>query len=411
MDDAIERVFLIVLDSFGIGEMPDAPFYGDEGSDTLHSVVKSDRFRAETLGKLGLFRTEGVRGWAASEKKTEKFALGKTLPLASYARMKEKSSGKDTTTGHWELAGVLVKTPFPTYPHGFPEEILEPFERETGRGILCNLPYSGTKVIEDYGEEHLKTGKLIVYTSADSVFQIAAHEKIIPVETLYEYCRIARRLLTGKHGVGRVIARPFAGEAGNFYRTSRRHDFSLEPIGETMLDRLKADGWDVIGVGKIGDIFAGRGLTENLGVNLDNADGMRKAAFCAKRDFKGLCFVNLVDFDMMYGHRNDADGYAAAVARFDDWLKDFLPLLKRGDVLMITADHGCDPATSSTDHSREYVPLIAYGKKIKSGADLGTRETFADVAATISEIFGAKSELGTSFLKEILKGDTRGCDE
>lgn len=411
MNDAIERVFLIVLDSFGIGEMPDAPFYGDEGSDTLHAVVKSDKFRAETLGKLGLFRTEGVLGWAASEKKTEKFALGKTLPLASYARMKEKSRGKDTTTGHWELAGVLLETPFPTYPRGFPEEILGPFEQETGRGILCNLPYSGTKVIEDYGEEHLKSGKLIVYTSADSVFQIAAHEKIVPVETLYEYCRIARRLLTGKHGVGRVIARPFAGEAGNFYRTSRRHDFSLEPIGETMLDRLKADGWDVIGIGKIADIFAGRGLTENWGVNLDNADGMRKTASCAKQDFKGLCFVNLVDFDMVYGHRNDVDGYAAAVARFDDWLKDFLPLLRRGDLLMITADHGCDPATLSTDHSREYVPLIAYGKKIKSGVDLGTRETFADVAATISDIFGVKSESGTSFLKEIIKGDTRGLDE
>lgn len=403
MESAIERVFLIVLDSFGIGEMPDASLYGDEGSDTLRSVVKSDKFRAETLGKLGLFRTEGVRDWAVSEKKTRAFALDKALPLASYARLKEKSKGKDTTTGHWELAGLVLEEPFPVYPHGFPDEILDVFVRETGRGVLCNLPYSGTKVIEDYGEEHLRTGKLIVYTSADSVFQIAAHEKIVPAETLYEYCRIARRLLTGKHGAGRVIARPFAGETGSFYRTSKRHDFSLEPIGETMLDKLKAEGLDVIGIGKIADIFADRGLTESLGVNLDNADGMKKTVDCAKREFKGLCFVNLVDFDTVYGHRNDADGYAAAVARFDGWLKNFLPLLRQGDVLMITADHGCDPATSSTDHSREYVPLLAYGKRIKRGVDLGTRETFADVAATISEIFGLKSENGTSFLKEILK--------
>lgn len=409
MESAIERVFLIVLDSFGIGEMPDASLYGDEGSDTLRSVVKSDKFRAETLGKLGVFRTEGVRDWAVSEKKTRAFALDKALPLASYARLKEKSKGKDTTTGHWELAGLVLEEPFPVYPHGFPDEILDVFVRETGRGVLCNLPYSGTKVIEDYGEEHLRTGKLIVYTSADSVFQIAAHEKIVPAETLYEYCRIARRLLTGKHGAGRVIARPFAGEKGNFYRTSKRHDFSLEPIGETMLDKLKAEGLDVIGIGKIADIFADRGLTENLGVNLDNADGMKKTVACAKREFKGLCFVNLVDFDTVYGHRNDADGYAAAVARFDGWLKNFLPLLRQGDVLMITADHGCDPATSSTDHSREYVPLLAYGKRIKRGVDLGTRETFADVAATISEMFGLKS-CGTSFLKEILKGE-QGCDE
>lgn len=394
----IERVFLIVLDSFGIGELPDACEYGDEGSNTLRSVSESENFRADCLNALGLFRIDGVREWAA-----KKFPADSSVPLACYARLAEKSKGKDTTTGHWELAGVISRKPFPVYPKGFPKEIVEEFKKRTGREILCNLPYSGTKVIEDYGEEHLKTGALIVYTSADSVFQIAAHEEKVPVETLYGYCRAARELLGGEHAVGRVIARPFAGTPGAFYRTERRHDFSLEPSGETLLDICKREGLDVLGVGKISDIFAGRGLTENLGVNRDNADGMRKTENCLGRNFKGLCFVNLVDFDMVYGHRNDADGYAAAISRFDVWLKEFLPALKDSDVLAITADHGCDPATPSTDHSREYVPLLMYGRALKRGVNLGTRSSFADLSATILDVFGLNGGAGESFLKEILK--------
>lgn len=402
MRDKIKRVFLIVLDSFGIGAMPDAGEYGDEGSDTLRSVSEGKGFKADFLKELGLFRIEGVRDWAAPI-----FSLNATLPLASYARLAEKSKGKDTTTGHWELAGVISEKPFPTYPDGFPKELIEAFSEKTGRGVLCNLPYSGTKVIEDYGEEHLRTGKLIVYTSADSVFQVAAHEEIVPVEKLYEYCRAARELLTGEHALGRVIARPFAGEPGRFYRTGRRHDFSLPPSGATALDILKENGFDVLGVGKISDIFAGRGLTENLGVNRDNADGMEKTSRCLSRDFCGLCFVNLVDFDMVYGHRNDTDGYAAAISRFDDWLKGFVPKLRESDVLMITADHGCDPATPSTDHSREYVPLLIYGKALKGGVDLGTRESFADLSATLLDMFGLSGGAGESFLDRIFKDSVR----
>ncbi len=394
MENEIQRLFLIVLDSFGIGELPDAAEYGDVGSDTLRAVSQSKNFRAECLASLGLFRIEGVRDRA-------KAYSGVTALRGAYGRLREASKGKDTTTGHWELAGVISEQSFPTYPHGFPREIIDEFARETGRGILCNLPYSGTQVIEDYGEEHLRSGKLIVYTSADSVFQIAAHEEIVPVEELYRYCRIARALLTGKHAVGRVIARPFSGAPGAFYRTSRRHDFSLPPPAETMLDRLKESGLDVLGVGKISDIFAGRGLTENLGVNRDNEDGMAKTAACAKRDFHGVCFVNLVDFDMLYGHRNDRDGYAAAISVFDEWLQGFLPLLRPDDALMITADHGCDPSTASTDHSREYVPLLVYGERIRAGTDLGTRESFADLAATVLEAFGLSGGAGKSFWKEI----------
>ncbi len=417
------RVFLIVLDSFGIGALPDADEYGDEGSNTLRAVSKSKFFRAETLASLGLFQIDGVREWAhglqkgispraACEKtadaykaevfpdtayrKTKDEFQNEVLPNAAYGRMSEASKGKDTTTGHWEIAGIISETPFPTYPQGFPKELLEKFSAATGRGILCNRPYSGTQVIEDFGKEHLETGKLIVYTSADSVFQVAAHEEVVPVEELYRYCRIARELLTGDNAAGRVIARPFLGAEGRFYRTPRRHDFSLEPTGVTMLDILKENGLDVLGVGKISDIFAGRGLTENRGANRDNADGMEKTERCLERDFEGLCFVNLVDFDMVYGHRNDADGYAAAIARFDEWLKNFLPKLKEGDVLMITADHGCDPDTPSTDHSREYVPVLMYGKDV-AGGTLGTRTTFADVSATVLELFGLKGGAGKSF--------------
>lgn len=394
MKGLIDRIFLIVLDSFGVGELPDAALYGDAGSNTLRSVSKSRKFRAESLSSLGLFRIDGVRDWAGS------FSAPNPVPCAVYARMAEKSRGKDTTTGHWEIAGLVSEKPFPVYPHGFPKEILDSFSKVTGRGVLCNLPYSGTKVIEDYGDEHLKTGKLIVYTSADSVFQVAAHEELIPAETLYEYCRAARKILTGENAVGRVIARPFLGQSGHFYRTSRRHDFSLPPTGETMLDILKENGLETIGIGKISDIFAGRGLTQNLGVNRDNADGMTKLDECLGRAFRGLCFVNLVDFDMLYGHRNDADGYASAIAEFDDRLKTVLPRLGKGDLLILTADHGCDPSTPSTDHSREYVPLLLYGKQVL-GKNLGTRKTFADISATVLDLFGLTGEAGTSFAEEI----------
>lgn len=408
MKSPVERIFLIVLDSFGIGELPDAAEYGDEGSNTLRSVSSSRFFHADMLKNLGLFQIDGVRNRVENR---SGFSFNAALPAASYARLCEKSRGKDTTTGHWELSGIISEKPFPTYPNGFPSSLIEEFERKTGRGTLCNLPYSGTKVLEDYGAEHLKTGKLIVYTSADSVFQIAAHEEIVPVETLYEYSRIARSLLTGENAVGRVIARPFSGKIGSFVRTSRRHDFSLPPSRETMLDILKANGLSVIGVGKISDIFAGRGLTENLGVNRNNRDGMEKTSACLEKNFKGLCFVNLVDFDMLYGHRNDTDGYAVAISEFDSWLNVFLPKMWENDVLMITADHGCDPATPSTDHSREYVPLLVYGQCLENGVDLGTRKSFADVSATVLDMFSLQGGEGESFLPKLIKEDTHGRAE
>ncbi len=343
------RVFLIVLDSVGIGNAPDAALFGDEGAHTLRSVSRSPQFRIPTLLELGLGAIE-------------ESALPTHTPRAMVARLQEQSQGKDTTTGHWELAGVVSKKPFPTYPDGFPPEILEAFERETGCGTLCNRPYSGTQVIADYGEEHLRTKKLIVYTSADSVFQIAAHEDIVSPDTLYEYCHIARRLLTGEHAVGRVIARPFTGTPP-FARTPRRRDFSVEPPQETLPDKVKAAGLDCVAVGKIGDIFAGRGFTEAIPTH-GNAEGMAILSALAKRAFHGLCFANLVDFDMVYGHRNDVDGYAAALSAFDEWLPSFLSLLQKDDVILITADHGCDPAYPGTDHTREMVPLIVYGEGV-----------------------------------------------
>ena len=310
--------------------------------------------------------------------------LGKTdTPTAAVARLAERSRGKDTTIGHWEIAGVISNSPLPTYPDGFPSEVLREFERVTGRGVLCNKPYSGTQVIYDYGREHIESGKLIVYTSADSVFQIAAHEDIVPVEQLYEYCRIARNILTSKHGVGRVIARPFGGEYP-FRRLSGRHDYSLIPPKETMLDRLKSRGYDVISVGKINDIFAGCGVSES-NPTVNNDDGMDKTIEIAKRDFSGLCFTNLVDFDMVYGHRNDVDGYASALTRFDERLGELLPLLRDDDLLLITADHGCDPSTPSTDHSREYVPILIYSKSLDCGYDLGTIEGFSYVANVVEK--------------------------
>lgn len=384
-----KRAFLIVLDSVGVGAMPDANEWGDEGSHTLNAIRNHPEFACPNLEKLGLFNVEGVGGGVAS-------------PRTCYARMNESSKGKDTTIGHWEIAGVYSPKPFPTYPNGFPKEVLDEFEKRTGRGVLCNKPYSGTEVIKDYGEEHLRTGKLIVYTSADSVFQIAAHEELVPVETLYKYCEIAREMLQGEHGVGRVIARPFAGEYP-FTRTPRRHDYSLVPPIPNLPSVMKENGFDVISVGKIFDIFAGQGFTESY-PTVNNEDGMDKTMGIAKRDFNGLCFVNLVDFDMVYGHRNDVAGYARAMTAFDKRLGELLPTLGEEDILIITADHGCDPLTPSTDHSREYTPMLAYGKKLKQGLDLGTRESFADIGATLLEWFGLPAEkiYGKSFLKEIL---------
>ena len=368
----MKRVFLIVLDSVGIGEMPDAPDYGDAGSNTLLAVSKSRYFSVPNLKKLGLF---GIDGVCIGEKEA--------APLAAAA----KALPEELPIGHWEIAGIISHAALPTYPNGFPAEIIREFEKQTGRGVLCNQPYSGTKVIQDYGSKHMESGDLIVYTSADSVFQVAAHEQVIPVETLYQYCKTARELLTGKHGVGRVIARPFSGEDGNFTRTKRRHDFSLEPPEITMLDQLKNSGFDVISIGKIVDIFAGRGITEFVRTS-GNADGIRQTVQWMEKDFEGLCFVNLVDFDMLYGHRNDVDGYAKALSYFDSQLPEMIEKLREEDVLMITADHGCDPSTSSTDHSREYTPFLILGNQIPSGVNFGTREGFCDIAATILDLFG-----------------------
>ena len=385
-----KRVFLIVLDSVGIGELPDAKNWGDEGSNTLASIRQSEKFNCPNLQKMGFFNIESVGGGVAN-------------PTASYARMFEKSQGKDTTIGHWEIAGVCSEKPLPVYPNGFPSEVISKFEQLTGRKVLCNKPYSGTEVIKDFGMQHLKTGDLIVYTSADSVFQIAAHEDLVPIEKLYEYCELARDFLQGEHGVGRVIARPFTGEYP-FTRTANRHDYSLAPPKSTMLDVLKERGFDVISVGKIYDIFAGRGLTETNRIK-NNADGMRVTLEMAKRDFNGLCFINLVDFDMVFGHRNDIDGYANALSEFDKELEKLLPLIKDDDLLIITADHGCDPKTPSTDHSREYTPMLVYGNGIKPGVDLKTRGSFADISATILQYLGVEQgeTEGESFLSEVKK--------
>lgn len=392
----MKRVFIIVLDSVGVGEAPDAALYQDEGSNTLKSVSGDALFAMPNMKKLGLFNIDGIG--------TSK-ELKETCPAGTFMKLQEASKGKDTTTGHWEIAGLVSEEPMPVYPHGFPGEIIEVFEQQTGRGVLCNLPYSGTDVIRDYGREHMETGKLIVYTSADSVFQIAAHEDIVPVEELYRCCEIARKLLTGKHSVGRVIARPFTGEYPHFERTSRRHDFSLHPTGKTMLDAVKEAGMEVLSVGKIVDIFAGDGITDYVRT-VDNMDGMKKTLDYMKRDFSGLCFTNLVDFDMVYGHRNDITGYAKALSEFDAYLPQFLQQLRTDDILFITADHGCDPGTPSTDHSREYVPLVITGEKIKKNNNLGIRKTFADIAATVLDYLDVENcTKGTSMLEEILCTD------
>ena len=388
----MKRVFLIVLDSFGIGEAPDAKDFGDEASNTLLAVSKSLYFDLPNLEKLGLFAVDGAE--IDGDRQI-------TAPIGSYGRMTEQSKGKDTTIGHWEIAGIISEKPLPVYPKGFPEEVTAVFEQETGRKILCNRPYSGTEVIRDYGDEHVKTGALIVYTSADSVFQIAAHEDVVPPEELYRYCKIARKILTGKHGVGRVIARPFIGESGHYTRTSNRHDFSIEPPKVTMLDQLKEKGFDVIGIGKIHDIFAGKGLTE-FSFTKNNEDGIEQTKEWMKKRFEGLCFVNLVDFDMLYGHRNDVDGYAKALSYFDKQLPKLLGLMREGDILMITADHGCDPSTPSTDHSREYTPFLMYQYGQAKGVNLKTRKTFADIGSTVLDYFGIESKIdGTSVLEDI----------
>ena len=388
-----KRVFLIVLDSCGCGEMPDSADFGDAGSNTLRACTASSRLDIPTLSKMGIFNIDSVD-----------CGTPVPSPTAAYGRMAEMSRGKDTTIGHWELAGLISPRPLPTFPDGFPADFIQAFEEKTGRKVLCNKPYSGTEVIRDYGREQKETGGLICYTSADSVFQIAANEADIPPEELYRICETAREMLTGPElGVGRVIARPYTGEYPNYVRTSNRHDFSLLPPAPTLLDELKRAGLATIGVGKIYDIFAGQGITEMVR-NKSNADGMEHTLHYAAQDFEGLCFVNLVDFDMLYGHRNDVDGYAAALTEFDGQLRELLPMLKEDDLLFITADHGCDPSTPSTDHSREHVPLLAYGAKIKAAYNLGTRSTYADLAATVAEYFGVKANIaGTSFLREILK--------
>lgn len=384
------RVFLIVLDSVGIGEMPDAEAFGDKGSNTLASVRNHPSFNCPNLEKLGFFNIEGVGG-------------GVDAPVASFARMRETSAGKDTTIGHWEIAGLISSEPLPTYPDGFPNDVIAEFEKQTGRRVICNKPYSGTEVIKDYGREHVESGALIVYTSADSVFQIAAHEDIVPIDTLYEYCEIARNILVGKHGVGRVIARPFDGEYP-FKRTPRRHDYSLLPPSKTMLDVLKENGKETISVGKIYDIFAGQGVSESHRT-ANNDEGMDVSISLQSKDFEGICFINLVDFDMVYGHRNDVEGYATALSAFDKKLAIFMENMRKEDVLIITADHGCDPATPSTDHSREYTPMLIVGDRIRQGVDLGTRTTFADIAATVLDCFDISSDEieGNSFLPAISK--------
>ena len=387
----MKRIFLIVLDSFGIGQMPDAKSFGDENVNTLASCASSKELHIPNMIAAGLGNIDGVQ------------CLPKVdAPAGAYARLTESSMGKDTTIGHWEIAGIVSENPLPTYPDGFPEEVLAPFRAATGRSVLANAPWSGTAVIDKYGPQHMETGDLIVYTSADSVFQIAAHEDIVPPEQLYEYCRIARQILQGKHGVGRVIARPFIGTPGNFKRTSNRHDFSLEPPKDTLLDALVKAGKASIGVGKIYDIFAGRGTTDHV-YNKSNADGMNHALGYADQDFEGLCFVNLVDFDMNFGHRRDIDGYAKALSEFDAWLPSLLEKLGEEDLVMITADHGCDPGyAATTDHTREYVPLLILGKQVKP-VNLGTRASFADIAATCAQLLGVSLDTpGKSFGEEIV---------
>ena len=385
-----KRLFWIVLDSVGCGEAPDAADYGDAGSDTLGSCIRSGLFDSPNLSKLGLFNIEGTS-----------FREPKDDVIGCFGRMQEQSVGKDTTIGHWEMAGMESHTPLPTYPNGFPEEILQKLREATGRDILCNKTYSGTEVIKDYGEEHLKTGALIVYTSADSVLQIAAHEDLVPLSELYDICHKAREIMQGEHGCGRIIARPFIGEYP-FKRTTNRHDYSLQPPRETILDAMKDAGFVNIGVGKIKDIFAGKSVMVSYS-NKGNDINMERTIDIADADFAGMCYVNLVDTDMIYGHRRDIPAYTKAINDFDVQLGQLMEKMRDDDMLMITADHGCDPGFKGTDHTREYVPCLVYGKKLKKGVDLGTRSSFADMAATIGEYFGLEYRGdGKSFLDQII---------
>lgn len=391
----MKRAIIIVLDSLGIGEMPDAAEYGDAGSDTLGNITRAMKdkpwYRLKNLTSMGLGLIDGID---VIEKVND--------PLAAFGRLSEKSKGKDTTTGHWEIAGLILDKPFPTYPEGFPDEVISAFEKAIGRKCLGNFTASGTEIIERLGKEHIKTGFPIVYTSADSVFQIAAHERIIPVDELYDMCEKAREILTGDHAVGRVIARPFEGEPGHFRRTERRKDFSLKPIKKNLLDFTKEKGLEVRAIGKIEDIFAGSGITHAVHID-GNMDGVDKTIEWIKEDFSGILFTNLVDFDMLYGHRNNVEGYARAIEDFDRRLPEITDAINDGDILFITADHGCDPTTGSTDHSREYTPLIIYGKPIKKGVNLHTRESFSDIAATVAEYLGVEAEIeGKSFLRDIV---------
>ncbi|NLE25275.1 MAG: phosphopentomutase [Clostridiaceae bacterium] len=391
----MKRAIIIVLDSLGVGEMPDAVAYGDVGSNTLGNIALATKnqpwFKLENLKILGLGHIDGVD------------LIGKAEdPLGSMGRLAERSKGKDTTTGHWEIAGIVLDDAFPTYPDGFPDEVIDAFEKAIGRKCIGNYPASGTVIIEELGEEHMKTGYPIVYTSADSVFQIAAHEGVIPIDQLYEICEKARSILTGKHAVGRVIARPFEGHPGSFKRTDRRRDFSLKPIKKTVLDFTKVQGFEVRAVGKIEDIFAGQGITHAVHIH-GNKDGIDRTIEWIKDDFSGILFTNLVDFDMLYGHRNNTEGYARAIEDFDKRLPEITGAMKDEDILIITADHGCDPTTESTDHSREYVPVLVYGKPVKRGINIHTRDSFSDIAATVAEYLGVEAQIeGKSFLKEIL---------
>ena len=383
----MKRIFLVVLDSFGIGAEPDCAAFGDaETVNTLGTVSHSEVLELPNLTELGLYNIEGTGQRPPVE-----------APRASFARMREASAGKDTTVGHWEIAGLISKKPMPTYPNGFPKELIDEYSRLTGHQVICNKPYSGTQVIKDYGREQIETGALIVYTSADSVFQVAAHEKYIGLDELYRCCEIARELLQGEHGVGRVIARPFAGEYPDFLRTANRHDYSLVPPGNTMLRAIKNEGMASIGIGKISDIFAGDGITSSI-KTYGNANGMNELLSVVQTDFTGVCFANLVDFDMLYGHRRNISGYAGALSEFDAWLPCFMENMREDDALIITADHGCDPGAAGTDHTREYVPMLIYSQSLRSGVNLHTRDTFADIGATILDLLGVNSQTdGTSF--------------
>jgi phosphopentomutase len=384
------RVIVIVMDGVGAGELPDAGGYGDEGSNTLGNIARQVPLRVPTLRSLGLDRIVAL-GEAHAE----------SAPRAAVGRMHEASAGKDSVTGHWEMMGIVLDKAFPVYPDGFPADVIAEFARQAGRAVIGNKAASGTAILDELGPEHMRTGALIVYTSADSVFQIAAHEAIVPVPELYRACQIAYKLVGEGLGVGRVIARPFIGAPGGFARTANRHDYALPPRGETLLDRVKAAGLPVVAIGKIEDLFAGRGITRALHTASDD-EGMDEVARQIALTDRGLIFANLVDFDTRFGHRNDVAGYAANLERFDERLAELLPLLRSDDLLVVTADHGNDPTTPSTDHSREYVPLIVTGAGVRSGVNLGTRATFADLAQTLAEIFGVGTLAhGTSFLSDV----------